>query len=251
MPSMKSILLILGALTAVVLGSMHYAAGQSQTSPSAVPPRNLTALSNETAVLNTAQGTIKIQFFPNAAPNTVRNFESLAKSGFYDGTIFHRIVPGFVIQGGDPNTRSNGTGRDQWGQGGPGYQVNAEFNAIPHHRGIVSMARATDPNSAGSQFFIVLQDSDFLDGQYTVFGQVVSGMDVVDKIAALPTLQDPSTQDQPVHPGDAKINSITIVSGQASPEFPTAFILLSLVVATMVVVARFGPLLTKQTRKFS
>lgn len=222
---------------------MHYASAQSGTPAGSQSPaanQNLTALSSEVAVINTAQGAIKIQFFPNAAPNTIKNFETLAKSGFYNGTLFHRIVPGFVIQGGDPNTRPNGTSRDQWGQGGPPYSVNAEFSSIPHHRGIVSMARAADPNSAGSQFFIVLQDSDFLDGRYTAFGQVVSGMDVVDKIASLPTLQDPATQDQPVNPNDARINSITIVSSQVSPEFPAALVLLPVLVSAALVIGRFG-----------
>jgi dolichyl-diphosphooligosaccharide--protein glycosyltransferase len=200
----------------------------------------LTALSSEFAVLNTTQGIIKIHFFPNAAPNTVKNFETLAKKGFYDGTIFHRIIPAFVIQGGDPNTKPGGTGRDQWGLGDPGYKINEEFNAIPHHRGIVSMARAQDPNSAGSQFFIVLQDSDFLDGQYTVFGEVTDGMDVVDKIAALPTSTDPATVDQPVNPDDARVHSITIVSNQVTPEFPSIYmaILVPIVLGAVLVVGR-------------
>jgi cyclophilin family peptidyl-prolyl cis-trans isomerase len=158
------------------------------------------------ALLDTAQGPITIEFFPQVAPNHVSNFEKLAESGFYNGTIFHRIVKGFVIQGGDPNTKNN-TDKADWGTGDPGYRIDAEFSNIPHERGIVSMARSSDPNSAGSQFFIVLNDSRFLDNQYTVFGRVVNGMDAVDKIAALQTVQN----DQPQNPDDAKINSIKIV----------------------------------------
>ena len=118
------------------------------------------------------------------APETVRNFSQLAKSGFYNGTLFHRIIPGFMIQGGDPNTKNSD--KSTWGQGGPGYNLKAEFNSRSHLRGIVSMARAADPDSAGSQFFIVTSDSTFLDRQYTVFGEVVEGMEVADKIVNLP-----------------------------------------------------------------
>ena len=118
------------------------------------------------------------------APETVRNFSQLAKSGFYNGTLFHRIIPGFMIQGGDPNTKNSD--KSTWGQGGPGYNLKAEFNSRSHLRGIVSMARAADPDSAGSQFFIVTSDSTFLDKQYTVFGEVTEGMEVADKIVNLP-----------------------------------------------------------------
>jgi peptidyl-prolyl cis-trans isomerase B (cyclophilin B) len=118
-----------------------------------------------------------LKFFPDVAPGHVKNFLDLAKSGFYDKTTFHRVIPGFMIQGGDPS--GNGTG-------GPGYTIKAEFNEKPHKRGIVSMARTNDPNSAGSQFFICVKDSPFLDRQYTVFGEVVSGMEVADKITSLP-----------------------------------------------------------------
>lgn len=137
-----------------------------------------------TGKIQTKFGDIEIEFFSDAAPRTVENFVKLAKSGFYDGLAFHRIVPGFVIQGGDPNTKSS-TNRSKWGTGGPGWTVKAEFNKNKHSRGALSMARSQDPNSAGSQFFIVVKDSNFLDGQYTVFGRVTSGMDTVDKIAAL------------------------------------------------------------------
>ncbi|MYB30060.1 MAG: peptidylprolyl isomerase [Cenarchaeum sp. SB0663_bin_5] len=135
-------------------------------------------------VIETNHGTISFRLLPELAPETVRNFESLAKSNFYNNTLFHRVIPGFMIQGGDPNTKTNN--KRTWGQGGPDYTIKAEFNSRSHKRGIVSMARAQDPDSAGSQFFIVTTDSAFLDRQYTVFGEVVSGMDVADKIVSLP-----------------------------------------------------------------
>tara|TARA_B100001179_G_C18602092_1_gene411068 strand:- start:2724 stop:3323 length:600 start_codon:yes stop_codon:yes gene_type:complete len=136
------------------------------------------------AVIETDFGNIVIEFFPDKAPGHVENFIKLANDGYYDGTTFHRVIPGFMIQGGDPNTKSDD--RSSHGQGGPGYTINAEFNDISHVRGIVSMARTNDPNSAGSQFFIVVSDSLFLDKQYTVFGKVVEGMDVADKIVNVP-----------------------------------------------------------------
>ena len=133
--------------------------------------------------IETNFGKISFKLLPELAPETVRNFEKLAKSGFYDGTLFHRIIPGFMIQGGDPNTKTDNKG--SWGTGGPGYSINAEFSSRSHLRGIVSMARSQDPNSAGSQFFIVTADSTFLDRQYTVFGEVTEGMDIADKIVNL------------------------------------------------------------------
>lgn len=140
---------------------------------------------DEVAVLDTARGKIVLMFFPQVAPNHVENFKKLAKKKFYDGTAFHRVIPGFMIQGGDPNTK--GKDRNSWGMGGPGYQIDAEFNEVPHERGILSAARSSDPNSAGSQFFIMVKKTPSLDGQYTVFGKVVEGMDVVDEIVKTPT----------------------------------------------------------------
>jgi len=128
-------------------------------------------------------GDIVLKFFPDVAPGHVRNFIKLSKEGFYDGTTFHRVIPGFMIQGGDPNSKN--PDRSSHGMGGPGYKVKAEFNSTPHKRGIVSMARANDPDSAGSQFFICVADAHSLDWQYTVFGEVVSGMDVADKIVSM------------------------------------------------------------------
>jgi peptidyl-prolyl cis-trans isomerase B (cyclophilin B) len=137
------------------------------------------------AIVKTKFGEMEIRFFPDLAPKHVDNFIKLAKSGAYNGTIFHRVIPGFMIQGGDPNTKDP-TKKELYGMGGPGYTIHQEFNAKPHARGIVSMARANDPNSAGSQFFIVVKDSLFLDRQYTAFGEVIRGMEVADKIVNAP-----------------------------------------------------------------
>ena len=136
-----------------------------------------------TANIETNFGKISFKLISESAPETVRNFEKLAKDGFYDGTLFHRVIPGFMIQGGDPNTKTDN--KSSWGTGGPGYNIKAEFSSRSHLRGIVSMARSQDPDSAGSQFFIVMADSTFLDRQYTVFGEVTEGMDVADKIVNL------------------------------------------------------------------
>ncbi|MGV7221109.1 MAG: peptidylprolyl isomerase [Nitrospinales bacterium] len=141
-------------------------------------------MSEGNAVLETVHGDIEISFFSDKAPEHVKNFQDLAKKDFYNGTTFHRVIPGFMIQGGDPNSKS--PDKSTHGTGGPGHNVKAEFNDTPHKRGIVSMARSQDPDSAGSQFFIVVKDSNFLDGQYTAFGEVVSGMDVADKIVGEP-----------------------------------------------------------------
>jgi len=138
----------------------------------------------EIAVIETKFGKIEMELFADKAPGHVKNFKDLAKKGFYDGTIFHRVIPGFMIQGGDPNTKSDD--RATHGMGGPGYSIQAEFNDTPHKRGILSMARSQDPNSAGSQFFIVVKKSSFLDGKYTAFGKVLSGMAVADQIVNAP-----------------------------------------------------------------
>ena len=140
----------------------------------------------EVGVIKTSLGTMIVEFYPDLAPNHVANFKKLAKSGFYDGQAFHRVIPGFMIQGGDPNTKDDSK-KDSWGQGGPGYTIKAEFNSRHHARGILSMARTPDPDSAGSQFFICHADAGSLDGQYTVFGNLLKGFDVLDKIATTPT----------------------------------------------------------------
>ena len=138
----------------------------------------------EIAVIETKFGKIEMELFADKAPGHVKNFKDLAKKGFYDGTIFHRVIPGFMIQGGDPNTKSDD--RSAHGMGGPGHSINAEFNDTLHKRGTLSMARSQNPNSAGSQFFIVVKKSSFLDGKYTAFGKVLSGMAVADQIVNAP-----------------------------------------------------------------
>jgi peptidyl-prolyl cis-trans isomerase B (cyclophilin B) len=155
------------------------------------------------AVIETNLGNIELRFFPDVAPKHVENFLTLAKEGFYDGTIFHRVIPDFMIQGGDPNTK--GTDKSKYGQGGPDHSVKAEFSDRPHKRGILSMARSQHPDSAGSQFFIVVKDSNFLDGQYTVFGEVVSGMDVADKIVS--AKRDP--RDNPLERIEMKVRVLS------------------------------------------
>jgi peptidyl-prolyl cis-trans isomerase B (cyclophilin B) len=140
-----------------------------------------TVNTNEVAVIKTAYGDMVIEFWPDVAPKTVENFKKLAKSGFYDGTAFHRIVKGFMVQGGDPLTK-DASKEAMWGTGDPGYKINAEFNSKSHQRGVLSMARSADPNSAGSQFFICLGDASFLDNKYTAFGKVIKGDDVLTKL---------------------------------------------------------------------
>ena len=142
-------------------------------------------ISSPRAVLETKFGNITLKFFPDTAPGHVNNFIDLAKKGVYDNTVFHRVIPGFMIQGGDPLSKDPAK-RRAYGTGGPGYTIKAEFNDRPHKRGTLSMARGGSPDSAGSQFFICVKDSAFLDRQYTVFGEVESGMEVVDKIVAAP-----------------------------------------------------------------
>ena len=161
-------------------------------------------------------GTFLIEFFPEDAPNTVHNFLELVESGYYDGIVFHRIIPGFMIQAGDPNTKDPDTDRSSWGEGGPGYQIREEFNTIQHDRGIVSMARSNDPDSAGSQFFIVLEDSNHLDGQYTAFGRLIPGIPssfhALDLIATL----DTDANDRPLDLLEATILTATILDPYTS-----------------------------------
>lgn len=167
-------------------------------------PMSVEQLENTVVDLNTSKGTISIKFFPDIAPNHVRNFVQLAKEGFYDGTKFHRVIPGFMIQGGDPNTKSGNPAT--WGTGGSGRNIDAEFSKTPHRRGIVSMARSANPNSASSQFFIVVADSNFLDNEYSVFGEVISGMEVADEIVNAPR----NAQDRPNDP--VEIESVKVRS---------------------------------------
>lgn len=140
----------------------------------------------EVAVIKTSAGEMVVEFWPDVAPKTVENFKKLARTNFYDGTAFHRVIKGFMIQGGDPLTK-DASKEAAWGTGDPGYKINAEFNERSHTRGVLSMARSQNPNSAGSQFFICHGDPTFLDRQYTTFGKLIKGDDVLEKIATTPT----------------------------------------------------------------
>jgi len=144
---------------------------------------------NEVAVIKTSEGDMVVQFWTDAAPNTIENFKKLARKGFYDGTIFHRIVKEFMIQGGDPNSKDPAK-EDSYGEGGPDYNIKAEFNDHPHERGVISMARGPDPDSAGSQFFICLGPVHRLDHQYTTFGKLIKGDDVLVKIGDTPVTKN-------------------------------------------------------------
>lgn len=188
---------IMIGLSLVLYGAVHLVPGlawaASSPTPSSPPPPPQTqapAAKTEVpkghrAIIKTKYGEIEIKFYPELAPKHVENFIKLAKEGFYDGTIFHRVIPGFMIQGGDPYTKETRK-KEEYGTGGPGYTIKAEFSDTPHKRGIVSMARAGDPDTAGSQFFIVVEDSRFLDRKYTVFGEVIRGIGVADKIVNEP-----------------------------------------------------------------
>ncbi len=160
------------------------AADTTATADTTAQEKPMSEYENKVAELHTTAGEIHIRFFPDVAPNHVKNFIDLAAKGFYDGTKFHRVIPGFMVQGGDPNTKAGDP--NTWGTGGAATNVKAEFNTVSHKRGIVSMARAQHPDSASSQFFIVVADSTFLDRQYTVFGQVTKGMEIADTIVKAP-----------------------------------------------------------------
>jgi len=160
----------------------------------------------EVAVIKTSAGEMVVEFWPDVAPKTVENFKALAKRGFYDGTCFHRIIKGFMIQGGDPNTR-DWDAKATYGQGGPGYSIKAEFNDKPHVRGVISMARSSDPDSAGSQFFICLGDAPNLNHQYTAFGKLIKGDDVLGKLGDSPV--EPSPSGEPSSPV-TRVNVVSI-----------------------------------------
>jgi len=188
-----------------IIGMIGALPSSAQQAPKKITSQEIKKMSQTSAVIETKFGNITLKFFPDVAPGHVKNFIDLAKKGFYDGTTFHRVIPGFMIQGGDPNSKN--PDKRTHGLGGPGYTIKAEFNDRPHKRGTLSMARAANPDSAGSQFFICVKDSPFLDRQYTVFGEVVSGMDVVDKIVSQP-------RDRNDNPDDRIEMKIKIVEGQ-------------------------------------
>lgn len=168
----------------------------------------------EVAIITTEQGEMVLEFWSDVAPKTVENFKKLAKDGFYDGTAFHRIIKDFMVQGGDPNTKKGAKGAP--GTGGPGYQIKAEFNDRSHQRGVISMARSASPDSAGSQFFLVHGDASFLDRQYTAFGKLIAGGDVLDKIANSETKRDGRENSTPVE--RMEVISIKIVPAKDAPK---------------------------------
>jgi peptidyl-prolyl cis-trans isomerase B (cyclophilin B) len=176
--------ILAAALVAVLVGECQAFAADEKKAES--PTMNAF---NEVAVIKTSEGDMVMQFWNDAAPNTSENFKKLARSGFYDGTIFHRIVKGFMIQGGDPNSKDPGK-ESSYGEGGPGYKIKAEFNDHSHERGVISMARSPDPDSAGSQFFICLAPVPRLDYQYTTFGKLIKGDDVLEKIGDTPVTRN-------------------------------------------------------------
>jgi cyclophilin family peptidyl-prolyl cis-trans isomerase len=187
----------------------------AETTSSAEPAaqeKSMSQYENKVAELHTSAGQIDIRFFPDVAPNHVKNFIDLAEKGFYNGTKFHRVIPNFMIQGGDPNTKSGDP--SMWGTGGSGTNVKGEFSTVKHTRGIVSMARSQSRDSASSQFFIMVADYPSLDGEYSVFGQVTKGMDVADKIVSAPK----NMNDRPNNP--TTIDKIVIRDARADEQGP-------------------------------
>jgi len=183
------------------------------SSAAAEENRPMSQYENKVAEVHTSAGEIDIRFFPDVAPNHVKNFIDLAEKGFYNGSKFHRVIPGFMIQGGDPNTISGSP--STWGTGGSGKNISAEFNSVKHKRGIVSMARSNSPDSASSQFFVMVADAPSLDNQYSVFGQVTKGMDVADKIVNAAR----DGQDRPNNP--TTIDKIVIRDAKPEEQGPT------------------------------
>jgi len=181
---MKKIHQLLAVMLVVLAGTMVFAQ-QAPKQPQQFSAQEIQKMAKTTAIIETKFGAITLKFFPDLAPGHVKNFIDLAVSGVYNRTAFHRVIPGFMIQGGDPISKDPNR-RAAYGTGGPGYTIKAEFSNRLHKRGTLSMARMMDPDSAGSQFFICVADAPSLDGKYTVFGEVVSGMEAVDKIVSVP-----------------------------------------------------------------
>lgn len=201
---MKRILTILS----MTLG-LGLAVAQNDSTNKPVSQTNTSMSSTkEIAIIKTSEGEMVLEFWPDVAPKTVENFKTLAKKGFYDGTCFHRVIKGFMIQGGDPLTKDPSK-EPMWGTGDPGYKIKAEFNSKSHTRGVISMARSQNPDSAGSQFFICHGDAKFLDRQYTAFGTLIKGDDVLEKIATTPT-----------HPQDRPDKRMAVISIQIVPAEP-------------------------------
>jgi len=202
----------------LISGFVGSVSAQQMTVEKEYTLKEITEMKNKAVLITTNMGTFMIELFPEDAPNTVNNFLKLVESDYYDGIVFHRIIPNFMIQTGDPNTIGPDSNRDLWGQGGPGYQINEEFNTIQHDRGVVSMARSQHVDSAGSQFFIVHKDNNQLDGKYTVFGRLVPGLPhALDKIASLPT----NDRNQPIDASQATIIKTSIIDGFSTANFPS------------------------------
>ncbi len=197
----------LSILATVLLSSALFAAEEKKEEKTSVNT------SNEVAVIKTSEGEMVAQFWTDAAPATIENFKKLARSGFYDGTIFHRIVKGFMIQGGDPQSKDPSK-ESRYGSGGPGYKIKAEFNDHPHQRGVLSMAREPDPDSAGSQFFICLAPVTRLDHQYTTFGKLIKGNDVLEKIGDTPVTMSHGEDSKPTK--RVVIESVKIVPADSA-----------------------------------
>lgn len=200
----STFILLFGLASACAAETNAAAAAKAEPKKEVAKPDAKSAVA-EVAIVKTSEGEMVLEFWPEVAPKHVENFKKLAKQGFYDGTCFHRVIKGFMIQGGDPNSKDEAK-RAQWGTGGPGHTVNAEFNEKSHVRGVLSMARSQDPNSAGSQFFICHGNPTFLDRQYTAFGKLIKGDDVLEKIATTAT-----------EPGDKPVKRMNVESIKIVP----------------------------------
>jgi len=212
---MNFIFLIISLI--LISGFVGSVFAQQTTTEKEYSLEEISEMKNKAVLITTNEGTFMIELFPEDAPNTVNNFLKLVESGYYDGIVFHRIIPNFMIQAGDPNTIGPDSDRAIWGQGGPGYTIKEEFNTIQHDRGIVSMARSQHVHSAGSQFFIVHKDNNQLDGKYTVFGRLVPGLpQALDSIAAIPTNRD----NQPLDASRATIIKASIIDEFSTANFP-------------------------------
>lgn len=205
------------ALSLLLGGAALFAADaktDSKDSKTATPQEKTNVNANEVALIKTSAGDMTVEFWSDVAPKTVENFKTLARKNFYDGTCFHRIMKGFMIQGGDPLTKDP-TKEAQWGTGGPGHSIKAEFNDRKHTRGVLSMARSANPDSAGSQFFICHGDAGFLDGKYTAFGKVIKGDEVLEKIAnTAVTMSRSGERSKPVD--RIEVKSVTIVAAESA-----------------------------------
>ena len=213
--------MVLGAALSLLVAGAAYAEDMAGKAPAAAKPAvkpvakaKATPKVNEVAVMETSKGRMVVEFWDKDAPATVANFKKLARQGFYDGTGFHRILKGFMIQGGDPNSKNPSA--PNLGSGGPGYNINDEFNSHSHVKGVLSMANTGTPNSAGSQFFVMHGTAPHLDGHYTAFGHLISGMDVLDKIANSPTGPNPSMPGENSKPMEwTTLKSVKVMSKSA------------------------------------